>query len=165
MLETMKKIHTVVTFITDNAVAAFLGADGDTGKLLGFEWLPFSPAIDNIVACAEVLQDKMRGLMDGISCVEVKEKLDRGEKPFIIDARSPEEWESMRIGIGEHLIPVGTVRHRLNELPEDKSTEIITYCKISLREYEAARTLIANRYTNVKVMEGGIMAWPYHREK
>lgn len=126
---------------------------------------PFSLAIDNIVACAETMQNKLRGIMDGLSAVEVKEKLDKGEKPFIIDARSPEEWEEMRLGIGEHLIPVGALRNRLNELPEDKNTEIITYCKISLRGYEAARTLVANGYTNVKVMEGGIMAWPYHRER
>ena len=126
---------------------------------------PFSLAIDNIVACASSLQNKIRGLMEGLSAVEVKRKLESGEKPFIIDARSPEEWEQMRLGIGEHLIPVGALRHRLNELPEDKNAEIIAYCKISLRGYEAARTLVANGYTNVKVMEGGIVAWPYHREK
>lgn len=103
--------------------------------------------------------------MEGLSAVELYKKLAKGEKPFIIDCRSPEEWEEMRLGVGEHLIPVGALRDRLSELPEDKSTEIVTYCKISLRGYEAARTLIANGFTNVKVMEGGIMAWPYHREK
>ena len=126
---------------------------------------PFSLAIDNIIACAQALQNKLRGIMQGLSAVEVYNKLNNGEKPFIIDCRSPEEWEEMRLGIGEHLIPVGALRGRLNELPQEKDTEIITYCKISLRGYEAARTLIANGYTNVKVMEGGIMAWPYHREK
>lgn len=126
---------------------------------------PFSLAIDNILACTHALQNKLRGIMEGLSAVELHDKLAKGEKPFIIDCRSPEEWEEMRLGVGEHLIPVGTLRDRLSELPEDKSTEIITYCKISLRGYEAARTLIANGFTNVKVMEGGIMAWPYHREK
>ncbi len=126
---------------------------------------PFSLAIDNIIACAQALQNKLRGIMQGLSAVEVYTKLANGEKPFIIDCRSPEEWEQMRLGIGEHLIPVGALRDRLEELPKDKDTEIITYCKISLRGYEAARTLIANGFTNVKVMEGGIMAWPYHREK
>ncbi|HOV39644.1 MAG TPA: FAD-dependent oxidoreductase, partial [Spirochaetales bacterium] len=126
---------------------------------------PFSLAIDNIVACAHAMQNKLHGIMQGISAVELKNKLDRGEKLFIIDARSPEEWEETRLGIGEHLIPVGAIHARLNELPKDKSTEIITFCKISLRGYEVARTLMANGYTNVKVMEGGIAAWPYHREK
>jgi rhodanese-related sulfurtransferase len=103
--------------------------------------------------------------MEGLSAVKLKHKLAQGEKPFIIDARSPEEWEETRLGIGEHLIPVGAIHTRLNKLPKDKNTEIITYCKISLRGYEVARTLMANGFTNVKVMEGGIMAWPFYREK
>ncbi|MBN2545814.1 MAG: rhodanese-like domain-containing protein, partial [Spirochaetes bacterium] len=47
----------------------------------------------------------------------------------------------------------------------DKNTEIICYCKISLRGYEAARVLEGYGWKNVKVMEGGIMAWFYPREK
>ena len=37
--------------------------------------------------------------------------------------------------------------------------------KLSLRGYEAAIVLTANGWTNVKVMEGGIAAWPFPREK
>ena len=47
----------------------------------------------------------------------------------------------------------------------DKSTEIICYCKISLRGWEAASLLAAHGYTKVKVLEGGLVAWPYPREK
>lgn len=126
---------------------------------------PFSLAIDNFIACAHCLQNKMKDRMTGISAAEVKSKLDAGETPFILDARGPDEFEVMRLGIGEHLIPLGAIRKRLNELPEDKNAEIITFCKISLRGYEAQRILLANGYTNIKVMEGGIMAWPYPREK
>jgi rhodanese-related sulfurtransferase len=50
-------------------------------------------------------------------------------------------------------------------LPQDKDAEIICWCKISMRGYEAARVLEAHGWTNVKVMEGGVMAWPYPREK
>jgi NADPH-dependent 2,4-dienoyl-CoA reductase/sulfur reductase-like enzyme len=57
------------------------------------------------------------------------------------------------------------LRKRLSEMPEDKNAEIITWCKISLRGYEAALVLQSNGYQNVKVLEGGIMAWPYKREK
>ena len=107
----------------------------------------------------------MKGRMKGITAVKVKEKLERHEKPFLIDTRGPDEFEEMRLGIGETLIPLGALRKRLNEIPEDKSTEIICYCKISLRGYEAALVLEANGWKNVKVMEGGIMAWPFPREK
>jgi len=126
---------------------------------------PFTLAIDNTVMAAHVLQNKMRGLMKGISAEEVKRKLDAGEEPLIIDLRSPEEYEAMRLGIGEVLIPIGALRRRANELPEDLDREIICLCKISLRGYEGARYIESLGYTNVRVMEGGVVAWPYPREK
>jgi rhodanese-related sulfurtransferase len=126
---------------------------------------PFSMAIDHFIAIAHIMQNKVKGRMKGISCKEVHEKLLAGEKPFLIDTRGPEEFEEMRLGIGETLIPLGALRKRMKELPEDKNKEIICYCKISLRGYEAALALEGNGWKNVKVMEGGIMAWPYPREK
>ncbi len=126
---------------------------------------PFSLAIDHGIASAHIIQNKMRGFMKGISCADVKKKIDNREKAFFLDARGPDEYEQMRLGIGETLIPIGMLRKRLNELPQDRDAEIICYCKISLRGYEAARVLEANGWRNVKVMEGGLMAWPFHREK
>jgi NADPH-dependent 2,4-dienoyl-CoA reductase/sulfur reductase-like enzyme/rhodanese-related sulfurtransferase len=125
---------------------------------------PFSSAIDGFVAAIHVLENKWRHLMNGISSVEVRRKLDAGEKPFILDVRGPEEYEAMRLGIGENLIPLGALRSSSDKLPRDKDTEIITFCKISLRGYEAACYLSQKGYTNVRVMEGGIVAWPYPRE-
>jgi NADPH-dependent 2,4-dienoyl-CoA reductase/sulfur reductase-like enzyme/rhodanese-related sulfurtransferase len=126
---------------------------------------PFSLPIDHFITTAHLMQNKMKGRLKGISVVEVKHKLDTGEKPFLLDSRSADEYEAMRLGVGETLIPLGALRKRLAELPQDKSKEIICYCKISLRGYEAALALEAKGWTNVKVMEGGIMAWPYPREK
>ncbi len=126
---------------------------------------PFSLAIDHGIAAAHVLQNKLKGRMKGISAVEVKRKLDAGERPFLVDTRGPEEHAKMRLGVGEHLLPLGALRARLAELPADKSTEIICYCQISLRGYEAARILEGLGWTQVKVMEGGLAAWPYPREK
>jgi len=125
---------------------------------------PFSLAIDHFIASAHILQNKLKGRMIGISAKEVHEKI-KAEKVFLIDTRAPDEYEVMRLGIGEVLIPFGTLRKRLSELPQDKEKEIICFCKISLRGYEAALVLMANGWKNVKVMEGGIMAWPYSREK
>jgi len=126
---------------------------------------PFSLAIDHFIATAHIMQNKMKGRMKGITTMEVWEKVFKGEKPFIIDTRGPDEFEEMRLGIGERLIPLGALRKRLHELPEDKDTEIICFCKISLRGYEAALVLEDKGWHNVKVMEGGVMAWPYPREK
>lgn len=126
---------------------------------------PFSPAIDNFITAAHALENKMLGRMLGVSCREVREKLRRGEKPYLIDVRSAEEFEKTRLGIGENLIPLGALRSRLGELPADKNAEIVCYCTISLRGYEAAGVLMANGWTHVAVMEGGITAWPFEKEK
>ncbi len=126
---------------------------------------PFSPAIDNLITAVHVLQNRIDGRMKGISAAGVKRRTDSGEKLFLLDVRSPQEYEEMRLGIGETLIPLGALRSRLSELPDDKSREIVCYCKISLRGYEAARILEAAGWHNVTVLEGGIAAWPYAREK
>ena len=126
---------------------------------------PFSLAIDHFIATAHLMQNKIKGRLKGVSAAEVKEKITAGVKPFLIDVRGPDEFEAMRLGLGEILIPLGALRKRLSELPADKNAEIVCYCKISLRGYEAALVLEANGWKNVRVMEGGVMAWPYAREK
>jgi rhodanese-related sulfurtransferase len=126
---------------------------------------PFSLPIDHSIATAHLMENKLKGRLNGIGPVEFKKELEEGNKPFILDVRTPEEFDMMRIGIGETLIPIGDLRHRLHDLPEDKDREIVCYCKISLRGYEAAVQLQAAGWTNVKVLEGGVMAWPFGREK
>lgn len=126
---------------------------------------PFSPAIDHFITAAHIMQNKLKGRMTGIGVREVWEKIQAGKKPFFLDGRNPNEFEEMHLGIGETLIPLGALRSRLADLPADKNAEIVCFCKISLRGYEAECILRAHGYTNVKVMEGGIMAWPYPRKK
>ena len=126
---------------------------------------PYSLAIDHSIASAHILQNKMKGIFEGISSVELKEQLDNKADMFILDVRGADEYEQTRLGIGETLIPLGLLRKRLNELPEDKNKPIVVYCKISLRGYEAAVCLKAHGYTNVKVLEGGVVSWPYPKEK
>lgn len=125
---------------------------------------PYSLAIDHFIASAHILENKIKGRFKGISAEEVKEKVEKGEDVFFFDGRGPDEFEVLRLGIGEHYIPLGLLQSRLGELPQDKESEIVCFCKISLRGYEAAIVLEHLGYTNVKVMEGGIMAWPYARE-
>lgn len=126
---------------------------------------PYSLAIDHSIATAHVMQNKLKGFFTGISAEQFKEKLKTKDPMALLDVRNPDEYEQMRLGVGEKLIPLGQLRKRLDEMPQDKNTEIITWCKISLRGYEAALILQDNGYTNVKVLEGGIVAWPWAREK
>jgi NADPH-dependent 2,4-dienoyl-CoA reductase/sulfur reductase-like enzyme/rhodanese-related sulfurtransferase len=126
---------------------------------------PFSLAIDHFIASAHIMQNKIKGRMSGMTAAAVWDKIHSNGQIFLLDVRNPEEYEQVRIGAGEHLLPLGALRSKLDQLPEDRGAEIICFCKISLRGYEAATILRAHGYTNVHVMEGGIMAWPYPREK
>ena len=119
---------------------------------------PFSAAMDNLITAANVAQNKLDGLMEGITAQEVKEKLDRGEDFFLLDTRTPQEFTTGYLP-GATLIPLGALRSRINEIPKEK--EIIAYCKISLRGYEAACILKGAGYRNVKVLDGGVVMWPY----
>ncbi|NCD24725.1 MAG: pyridine nucleotide-disulfide oxidoreductase [Deltaproteobacteria bacterium] len=152
--------------VAEMAVAVAAGWTVDELAMADLPYAPpYSQAIDHAIATAHILQNKMRGLMTGVVSLEVKERLDAGRKIYLLDVRGPSEFEEMRLGLGEALIPLGQLRERLDELPADKDTEIVPYCKVSMRGYEAQRILEAAGYANVAVMEGGLMAWPFEREK
>src|SRR5437867_3088197 len=61
-----------------------------------------------------------------ITSVELKQRLDRGEKPKIIDVREPNEYQINRIP-GSALIPLGDVPKRYGELNPDE--ELVVHCK------------------------------------
>jgi NADPH-dependent 2,4-dienoyl-CoA reductase/sulfur reductase-like enzyme/rhodanese-related sulfurtransferase len=123
---------------------------------------PFSPAMDNIITTANIAENKLNGIGNAYTPFEVKRKIDDGEDFILLDVRSPGEFEE--IGIADSrvkLIPLGQLRKRLEELPVDK--EIITFCKISLRGYEAERILAGEGYKKVKFLDGGIACWPFEK--
>ena len=123
---------------------------------------PFSPAMDNIITAANVLENKLNGMAKGLSPLVVREKLERGDDFIFLDVRSPKEYEELRIDNPKvRLIPLGKLQEELKNLPKDK--EIVTFCLFSLRGYEAQRMLEAHGFTKVTFMEGGIFAWPFAR--
>jgi NADPH-dependent 2,4-dienoyl-CoA reductase/sulfur reductase-like enzyme/rhodanese-related sulfurtransferase len=119
---------------------------------------PYSPALDNIITAANVARNKLDGLLSGITPMEVKAQLDSRNDFLFLDVRSPAEFKQEHLP-GSTLIPLGELRSRLGELPKDR--EIVTFCQFSLRGYEAARILQGAGFTRVRVMDGGVAAWPF----
>lgn len=119
---------------------------------------PFSPAMDNMITAANVARNKLDERYESITPMQVKEKIDNNEDFIFLDARSPGEYETMHIA-NTKLIPLGKLRDSSDELDKDK--EIIVFCKISLRGYEAALILKSRGFEKVKVMDGGVLMWPY----
>jgi rhodanese-related sulfurtransferase len=114
--------------------------------------------MDNLIVAADILKNKLAGHGRGISPHEVKRKLDDGDDFVLLDVRSLPEHNEIGID-GAKLIPLGMLREKLDELPRDK--EIVAFCKVSLRGYEAQKILDAAGFENTKFMDGGILAWPY----
>jgi NADPH-dependent 2,4-dienoyl-CoA reductase/sulfur reductase-like enzyme/rhodanese-related sulfurtransferase len=121
---------------------------------------PYATALDALITAANVARNKLGGLVSGISSLEVKRRLDAKEDFVFLDVRSPAEHQQECLP-GSTLIPLGALRSRLSELPKDK--EIVAFCKISLRGYEAAKILEGAGFAHVRVMDGGVVAWPYEK--
>jgi adenylyltransferase/sulfurtransferase len=97
---------------------------------------------------------------DGIPQVtveELKQRLDQGDHPFILDVREPHEYAIVNLGAA--LIPLGQVPDRAADLSVSKDEEIIVHCKSGARSQKAALALKAAGFTNVKNLAGGITAW------
>jgi NADPH-dependent 2,4-dienoyl-CoA reductase/sulfur reductase-like enzyme/rhodanese-related sulfurtransferase len=121
---------------------------------------PYAPAMDNIITAANVARNKLDGHMVGVSPMEVYRMMNEEADFVFLDVRSPGEYEQVRLP-GAILIPLGALRGRLDELSKGK--EIVAFCKISLRGYEAALILKAAGFERVRVMDGGIAMWPFEK--
>lgn len=102
-------------------------------------------------------QDQAPGLRPGeIDPVEVKAKIDRGDRFTLLDVREPHEYAICRIPEAK-LIPLGEVAKRLGEL--DPSTETVVHCKSGVRSAKACEILRKAGFKNVRNLTGGILAW------
>jgi len=152
--ETVKRVDVVATALMFGATVEDLPALD-----LGYA-PPYSTAVDISAHAANVLRNKIDGVAKALTPMEVKRKIDGGDDFIWLDVRTTAEFKKERIEDPRiKLIPLGMLRQRLNELPRDK--EIITFCKLSLRGYEAQTILDGEGYQDVKFMDGGLDAWPY----
>ncbi len=94
---------------------------------------------------------------------EAKARLDSGEPLFLLDVRTPEEYEEVHIPHSISL-PLDRLKRDVGGVIPDKNAEIIIYCLSGARATSASAILRAMGYTNVKNM-GGIHSWRYETER
>lgn len=121
---------------------------------------PFSNPLDPVHHGVNTVRNEMQGIARGISARELQEKLN-GQKEFILlDVRTLPQHRARHISDNRSVvIPLGELRKRINELPRDK--EIVVYCAVGGRSYEAQRILEGAGFADVRFLEGGLLAWPY----
>ncbi len=145
------------------ASAIYFGATLDQLADIDFGYAPpYSPPIDPLAVCAHVLTNKLDGLADGIGPLQAKAQMDAGGC-LLLDVRIEDEAKMEWIPHTDRVhIPLDQLRERFDELPRD--TPILTYCKVSMRGYEAQRILNAEGFDNVRFIEGGVAAWPFETD-
>jgi len=91
-----------------------------------------------------------------LTSVELKRRLDRGDKLTIVDVREPNELQINRIPGSLH-IPLGDIPKRYNEL--DPDAEFVMQCKSGVRSGKAADFLRSVGFKHVLNLKGGILDW------
>ncbi len=89
---------------------------------------------------------------------EWNESLQAADDPFLLDVRSSEEYNDGHIEGARH-IPHDHLSARDEDLPEDKEEPLWIYSRTDRRGLMAADTLKKAGYTDLRVLEGGIIAW------
>jgi len=91
-----------------------------------------------------------------ITVDELKDRWDRGDRPFLLDVREVVEHQLVRLE-GDVLIPLGELVARQQELDPDR--EIVVYCHHGNRSGRATAYLRHNGFTHARNLRGGIEEW------
>ena len=95
------------------------------------------------------------GAVPTLKAVELQERLKGGNPPYVLDVRQLQEFQLGHIE-GAHLIPLGELNRRINEVPRDR--DIVCICATGHRSVPAAHKLMAKGY-HVSHLKNGMVAW------
>ncbi|HEX8552895.1 MAG TPA: molybdopterin-synthase adenylyltransferase MoeB [Abditibacteriaceae bacterium] len=91
-----------------------------------------------------------------MSAAQLKQLLDGGKKPVLLDVREPQEWGIVHLE-GATNIPLGSLPQRMNEL--DTADDIVVYCHHGMRSQKAINFLKKMGFDKLTNLAGGIDAW------
>jgi NADPH-dependent 2,4-dienoyl-CoA reductase/sulfur reductase-like enzyme/rhodanese-related sulfurtransferase len=125
---------------------------------------PYSVAIDALIQAAWVVENKLTGVAQAVSPLELQELTAQGEDFMLLDVRTPAEFKEVRLKHPKvFAMPLGKLRVKAKEFPKDRT--YIPFCKFSMRGYEAQKILEGLGFTRVKFLDGGVVQWPFELEE
>ena len=98
----------------------------------------------------------MQGDIQNISAGQLKERLDAGDEPVVLDVRERWEFDLARIE-GSRLIPMSELGERVTEL--DPAAETVVVCHHGNRSALVTRALQRAGFESVSNLEGGLDAY------
>jgi rhodanese-related sulfurtransferase len=94
--------------------------------------------------------------VDEITPLDLKARIERGDRPFILDVREPEEV-ALAAFPGATNIPMGEIPSRMTELDPDRETIVV--CHHGIRSAQVAIYLARMGFELAVNLAGGIDAW------
>jgi rhodanese-related sulfurtransferase len=94
----------------------------------------------------------------GIDARTVADWMRRDEAMHILDVRTPAEYESVHIP-GSYNVPLDTLAEHADELQRHDNESVVLVCRSGNRAAQAEQRLAAAGMANIKVLDGGMLAW------
>ena len=98
--------------------------------------------------------------MARISVAELRELMDAGQMPLIVDVRSPgaTALEALRIP-GALTVPLDKMGEHVGDLPRDREVVLYCTCPNEASAAQAAKLLKNHGFSHVRPLHGGLDAW------
>ncbi|MCB0835899.1 MAG: rhodanese-like domain-containing protein [Bacteroidetes bacterium] len=93
-----------------------------------------------------------------ITVTELKDKIDQGYLPVMIDVREPHEWDRDVLPQAKK-ISLGDLPQNLEQLAQFQEEEVVLICRSGRRSDNATRFLQARGFLNARNLAGGMLAW------
>lgn len=106
----------------------------------------------------EKLCEEARKNVTEVSTQQVKEMMDNGTVPLIIDVREESEFGKDHLPGAKH-IGRGVLERDIETIIPDKNTPMVLYCGGGYRSALAAESIQKMGYTGVLSMDGGYRGW------
>jgi len=111
---------------------------------------------DNVLGYTEADSLKETRQLSQLSVCDLKDALQRGDAPQVLDVRTPREWDSGHIQGARH-IPLAKLAGDLNQLHKGASLAVI--CGSGYRSSIAASLLLARGFAGVQNVMSGMEAY------
>lgn len=103
---------------------------------------------------------KIRGTKFRITTQDLKARLDDGDDILVVDVRTAEDFVGNGGHIpGAHNLPVENLVQRLGELETWRDRPLVVVCRTNKKSGKAADHLRANGFTNVLLVDDGMVGW------
>ncbi|MFE5211991.1 rhodanese-like domain-containing protein [Streptomyces sp. NPDC056600] len=84
--------------------------------------------------------------------------ISNGDGPRLLDVRTPGEFQTSHIP-GAYNVPLDTLREHRSELRRHLDEDVVLICRSGARASQAEQALAEAGLPNLRVLDGGMMAW------